>query len=121
MSALSLVVGTALAGAVGAVVRDLVVRGAGPSGGPARARAVAAVNLLGTAVLAALQVLPLDAGVRLVLGVGFCGALTTFSTWVVEALARVEAGTPWHRVALLDLGSQAAAGVLLVVTVLRAA
>lgn len=119
MSVPLLVLGTAVAGACGAVVRDVALRHAGPTGGPGRARAVAAVNLLGTALLATRQVLPVAGDVRFLLGVGFCGSLTTFSTWVVEALARVDAGTPWHRVAWLDLGAQVATGMLVVVTVLR--
>lgn len=67
----------ALGAAVGAPLRYLVaLRLPGP-------RATLLVNVAGSAVLGAL--LHPSPGVAALVGVGFCGALTTFSTFAVEA------------------------------------
>lgn len=111
---------TAVAGGLGSVVRAAVLDRSGPSGSAGRARGVAVVNLAGAVLLAAVQVAPAAGAVQVIVGVGFCGALTTFSTWVVEAAARArEAG--WVRVAAFDLAGQLAVGVLLVALLLRLA
>lgn len=123
MSAL-LVLLMALAGGVGAVCRYLTDQWV-------RARSTLAlplgtwlVNLLGSLLLGVLAALTvregLDPGWRLVLGTGFCGGFTTFSTAAVETVRLVQGGRPG--LALLHLlgGSlacvaMAAAGWLLVV------
>lgn len=119
MSVVLVVLGLGVAGAAGASLRDVVLRAAAASGVIAHARAVAGVNLTGAILLALLQVLPVGEVVRTVLGVGFCGALSTFSTWMLAAYLRVEVGASWCRVVTLDLAAQLVVGVLLVVTVLR--
>jgi len=52
------------------------------------------VNSVGAALLGALVIFfrDADATPRLLLGVGFCGALTTFSTLAYEVAVRLDAG-----------------------------
>lgn len=79
MTTLVVLLATLAAGGVGTVIRFVVVSKAPVMG-------VHAVNIAGTVVLA-FTVALLNAGridwpVALVFGVGFSGALTTFSTWI---------------------------------------
>ncbi len=57
-------------------------------------RGTAVVNLLGALLLGLVVGLAggaeVDTGTVLVLGTGFCGGLTTFSTWVLDTLDRPE-------------------------------
>ncbi|CAN5301391.1 fluoride efflux transporter CrcB [soil metagenome] len=111
---------TLAAGAVGAALRFLVTRAFG-----ARAVwAVLVVNVAGSAVgggvLALAQLGSVSGDIRLILLTGFCGGLTTFSTFGVETIQLVLGGKA--RVALLSvlanlvLGIGAAALVYTVVT-----
>jgi fluoride ion exporter CrcB/FEX len=80
VSALVLTLGaTLIAGALGAVVRALVVARLPVHG-------ISVVNLVGTALLALVLVLEgraaVTAGTAFVVGVGFSGSLTTFSGWM---------------------------------------
>ena len=88
----------ALGGAAGALLRAAVafwlssaaLRGEFPW-------ATFAVNCLGTAILAVLAALGLSGraaseDVQLLVGTGFCGALTTFSTFAVELVLLTRAG-----------------------------
>ncbi|MCU1412100.1 MAG: CrcB family protein [Rhodoglobus sp.] len=83
---------TLAAGALGAVLRFLVTRAfaARPVG------AVLLVNVVGSAigggVLALAQLGSVSGDIRLVLLTGFCGGLTTFSTFGVETIQLVLAG-----------------------------
>lgn len=116
---------TLVAGAAGAVARALVVAAASRRAGRASARSwgTAAVNLVGTALLAGLAL-----GARrelvgpiapLVVGVGFAGALTTFSGWVVDAVRFAQAGArSWTRAVGVELAGQLALGTLLAMVVL---
>ena len=80
------------------------------------------VNLLGSLLLGflfrAAELGPLSPELRGFVGVGFCGAFTTFSTYSVETLALLQQGA-WGRAAGYSLGSvavglaAAAAGVAL--------
>ncbi|CAN5688727.1 N/A [soil metagenome] len=111
------VLGVLVAGAIGAVGRHLLVvvlesrpRRRFPAG-------VIAANVAGSLVLGALVGARLDGGITTttltVVGTGFCGALTTWSTFVVDATERIQAGdhrSAWAVVVLsLSLGAGAAA------------
>ena len=74
MTALLVILGAA----VGAPTRLLVSRAV------AGARGTLVVNLLGSLLLGAVS--GLGASAYALLGVGFCGALTTFSTFAVEVV-----------------------------------
>jgi len=50
------------------------------------------VNVLGSFVLGVVLTLPLPAQARWLLGTGFCGALTTYSTFSYETLRLTEDG-----------------------------
>ncbi|HUR85484.1 MAG TPA: fluoride efflux transporter CrcB [Solirubrobacteraceae bacterium] len=84
--------GVALLGAVGAVARygvDLAVAARFGSEFP---RGTLAVNLTGTLALGVLVGGAVPASVELILGIGFLGSYTTFSTWMVESVRLGEAG-----------------------------
>ena len=106
------------AGAVGAVLRYALSRafpvrpGHLPGG-------ILIVNVMGSALAGALIGLAertaLDADLRLVLVTGFCGGLTTFSTWSVETIELFDGGR-WRAAILnvvvtLALGIAAAVGM----------
>jgi CrcB protein len=112
----------AIGGAVGAVARHLAVVAGSARGPGARAAAIAACNLTGAVVLAAVVGLeaPGDWWLAAVVGAGFCGALTTFSTWVVDGAASLQTRSrPPTVVLVLDLFGQLAVGVGLAWLVLR--
>ena len=109
-----------VAGAVGAVLRYALSRafpvrpGHLPGG-------ILIVNVVGSGVAGALIGLAergaLDGDLRLVLVTGFCGGLTTFSTWSVETIELLDGGR-WRAAILnvvvtLVLGLAAAAGLYL--------
>lgn len=108
------------AGAVGAMLRFALSRafpvrpGHLPGG-------ILIVNVLGSGLAGALigvaERAALDADVRLMLITGFCGGLTTFSTWSVETIELFDGGR-WRAAILnvivtLALGIAAAAGMYL--------
>ncbi len=109
------------AGAVGALLRyalsrALPVRPGHLPGG------ILIVNVVGSGVAGALIGLAeraaIDGDLQLVLLTGFCGGLTTFSTWSVETIELVTGGR-WRAAILnvvvtLALGIAAAAGMYLV-------
>jgi fluoride exporter len=106
---------TIAAGAAGAVIRYLVSRI--PFGRRGFPWAVLAVNVVGSGLSGAIVGLATSGGVsgdiRLILVSGLCGGLTTFSTWSVETIERVQDGR-WRSAALsvaanLVLGVGAAA------------
>lgn len=74
------------------------------------------VNLVGTALLTALvmgwrrELVP-DA-VAVVVGTGFCGGFTTFSTWMLEVIGLGQAGPSGRLAAVIDLVGQTVAGVV---------
>jgi CrcB protein len=83
-------------GAAGALARTLLARHVG-NGAPAWPWATFAINVAGTFLLGYFATrlqerLPLSRYRRPLLGTGFCGAFTTFSTFQVELLKMIEAG-----------------------------
>jgi len=111
-----------VAGAVGAVLRYALSRafpvrpGHLPGG-------ILIVNVVGSGLAGALLGLAeraaLDGDLRLVLVTGFCGGLTTFSTWSVETIELLD-GRRWRAAILnvvvtLALGLAAAAGTFLLI------
>ena len=50
------------------------------------------VNVLGAALLGYLAGLPAAPRRQLLVGIGFCGSLTTFSSWMVDAMQLISAG-----------------------------
>ena len=60
-------------------------------------------NTLGAAVLGCLAGLPAAPRRQLLLGIGFCGSLTTFSSWMLDAVRRLAAGDVAAAVGLVGL------------------
>ena len=80
----------ALGALIGAPLRLLAVRLAGRDGGDA-ALGTLAVNVLGSALLGVvLGRADASAAVVALVGTGFCGTLTTFSTFGVDVLRLIE-------------------------------
>ena len=53
------------------------------------------VNVLGSFVLGFLAgPIPMRTGLLLLLGIGFCGSLTTFSSWMLDVVKLLEGGQP---------------------------
>tara|TARA_B100000674_G_C37219880_1_gene636437 strand:+ start:147 stop:530 length:384 start_codon:yes stop_codon:yes gene_type:complete len=50
------------------------------------------VNVLGAALLGLLAGLPAAPRRQLLLGIGFCGSLTTFSSWMLAAMQYISVG-----------------------------
>ncbi|GAA4507905.1 MULTISPECIES: fluoride efflux transporter CrcB [Nonomuraea] len=75
------------------------------------------VNVAGSALLGFLAALPVGPGWTALLGTGFCGALTTYSTLGYETVRLAERGAGRHAVAnavaSVALGLAAAAGGVL--------
>lgn len=86
-----------LAGGLGAVARFVVDAELRARWGSAFPWATLVINVLGSlllGVLAALVTHGTSPEVKLVLGTGFCGGFTTFSTACVEAVRLVQQGRP---------------------------
>ena len=76
------------------------------------------VNVAGAALLGFLAGLPAAPRRQLLIGIGFCGSLTTFSSWMLDATRLISAGQTAEALGLigltLGLGLGAAALGLLV-------
>ena len=60
------------------------------------------VNLVGSFVLGFLAgPIPRRTSLMLWLGIGFCGCLTTFSSWMLDVMHLLEARHPWTALALV--------------------
>jgi fluoride exporter len=116
---LATLVGLAVAGAVGALARHEVLDRCAPIGSTSRAAGVAAVNLVGSAVAGSSLVAPLSPSLEVILVTGFAGALTTFSTWTVDAVLAARAGRSARSVALVDLAGQSVVGTAIVLSLVR--
>ena len=112
MHELALVVGVAIAGALGAPARYLVERAARARWAGAFPAGTFMVNVSGSLALGVVVGLMLEHGldpdVRTLVGTGFLGAYTTFSTYAYETVRRAEDGHPSVAVAYA-IGSVAAA------------
>ncbi|MDZ7731505.1 MAG: fluoride efflux transporter CrcB [Natrialbaceae archaeon] len=78
-----------LGGSIGAIARYAVYRRITVGSLPA---ATFTVNVLGSALLGLVYASGAGSPVSLFLGVGFCGAFTTFSTFAVETVQLLERG-----------------------------
>jgi CrcB protein len=85
------VVLVALGAAVGAPLRYLLDRAVAARHGPGFPWGTLTVNVLGSLVLGVLVGLPASPALSSLLGVGFCGALTTYSTFGYETLRLLRA------------------------------
>ena len=61
------------------------------------------VNVLGAALLGLLAGLPAAPRRQLLLGIGFCGSLTTFSSWMLEAVQLISSGKIVEALGLIGL------------------
>ena len=61
------------------------------------------VNVLGAALLGLLAGLPAAPRRQLLIGIGFCGSLTTFSSWMLDAMRLISAGHVFEAFGLLGL------------------
>ena len=61
------------------------------------------VNVLGAALLGLLAGLPAAPRRQLLIGIGFCGSLTTFSSWMLEAMQLISAGKIVEALGLIGL------------------
>ena len=61
------------------------------------------VNVLGAALLGLLAGLPAAPRRQLLIGIGFCGSLTTFSSWMVDAMQLISAGQIVEALGLIGL------------------
>jgi fluoride exporter len=100
----------ALGAAVGAPVRYLTDRFARSRSGSALPWGTLAVNLAGSALLGLLVGLPAAPAWTALLGAGFCGTLTTYSTLSYEILELARAGTRARAAVYLTLSVLAGLG-----------
>ena len=105
-----------MAGAFGALTRYAVQGWINDVLGPTLLSTFA-VNVSGSFLLGVLVAVTegrfsLPANTRIVLGVGFLGAYTTFSTLMFESMDRIETGST--AAALLNLGGSVAVGMVAV-------
>jgi fluoride exporter len=67
------------------------------------------VNIAGSLVLGLITGLPVGSAVAALVGPGFCGALTTYSTFSYETLRLVQDGARWY--ALVNVVGSVLAGL----------
>jgi CrcB protein len=114
MDALLLVLGAALGGPARLWTDALVQRATGPADGTRLPLGTAVVNIAGSALLGVLAAAGLPQHWYALLGIGFCGAFTTFSTFAAQTDALIGGGRPrlaWTNVALNVVACIAAAAL----------
>lgn len=89
----------ATGGVAGATARWAVLEGTSGA-----AWSLLAINTLGAFLLGLLVAAGADTGRRLLLGVGFCGAFTTFSTFAVDIARDLDRGAYAAPAALVLIG-----------------
>ncbi|MCX4472041.1 putative fluoride ion transporter CrcB [Micromonospora sp. MW-13] len=89
----------ALGAAVGAPLRYLTDRAVQSRRGSSFPWGTLTVNVLGSLLLGALVAVPVGPAVAALLGTGFCGALTTYSTFGYETLRLARDGSRWRALA----------------------
>ena len=60
-------------------------------------------NVLGSFILGLLLGLPYQPRLQLLIGIGFCGSVTTFSSWMVNSIDLIHTGQPLAAVGLIGL------------------
>jgi CrcB protein len=102
-----------IAGAIGALLRYLVDGLIGDRADSVLPWGILAVNVTGSFVLGVVTGLALHHGLgrtpRIVIGTGFCGAFTTFSTFAYETVRLMESGP--RREALANVALSLALGL----------
>ncbi|TMR08521.1 fluoride efflux transporter CrcB [Nonomuraea turkmeniaca] len=88
-----------LGAAVGAPLRYLVDRAVQARHDTVFPWGTLTVNVAGSALLGFLAALPAGDGLMALAGIGFCGALTTYSTLGYETVRLIEEGVRFHAVA----------------------
>jgi CrcB protein len=99
----------ALGAAVGAPLRYLTDRAVQARFGSALPWGTLTVNVTGSLLLGVVVGLPADPAVTALVGTGFCGAFTTWSTFGYETVRLARAGT--RRAALANVTLGVAAGL----------
>ena len=61
------------------------------------------VNVVGAALLGLLAGLPAAPRRQLLVGIGFCGSLTTFSSWMLDAMRLISAGRVIEALGLMGI------------------
>ena len=61
------------------------------------------VNVVGAALLGLFAGLPAAPRRQLLIGIGFCGSLTTFSSWMLEVVQLISAGQVFEAAGLIGL------------------
>ena len=60
-------------------------------------------NVLGSLILGLLSGLPYRPRLQLLAGIGFCGSLTTFSSWMVNSVDLIVSGEPLAALGLIGM------------------
>ena len=60
-------------------------------------------NVVGSFILGLLLGLPYRPRLQLLIGIGFCGSVTTFSSWMVNSIDLIHTGQPLAAVGLIGL------------------
>ena len=61
------------------------------------------VNVVGALILGLLLGLPYRPGIQLLVGIGFCGSLTTFSSWMVNSVDLIASGKLFEAIGLIGM------------------